>query len=85
MTLQTARQAKNDDPQAFADRCRELAQKIICKVDDAVAKCIHNENAERMLLASFVTGLIGAPGIQCRYANPQSMDWNRGVMFHQIL
>jgi len=27
MKLQTARQAKNEDPQAFTDRCRELAQK----------------------------------------------------------
>jgi len=27
-----------------------------------------------MQLASFVTGLVGHPGTQCRYANPQSMD-----------
>ena len=27
-----------------------------------------------MLLASFVTRFIGAPGTQCRYANPQSME-----------
>ena len=27
-----------------------------------------------MPMASFVTGLIGAPGTQCRYANPRSMD-----------
>ena len=33
MKLQTARQAKGEDPQAFADRCRELAVKIICKVE----------------------------------------------------
>ena len=45
-----------------------------CKVDDPVTQRIHNENAERMLLASFVMGLIAAPGILCRYANPQSMD-----------
>jgi hypothetical protein len=31
MKLQTVRQAKNEDPQAFADRCRELSQKIVCK------------------------------------------------------
>ena len=43
-------------------------------MDDPVAQRIHNENAERMLLTSFVTGLIRAPGTQCRYANPQSMD-----------
>ena len=74
MKLQTARQAKNEDPQAFADRCRELAQKIVCKVNDPVAQRIHNENAERMLLASFVSGLVGSPGLQCRYASPQSME-----------
>jgi len=73
MKLQTARQAKDEDPQAFADRCRELAGKIICKVEDPEAQRIHNENSERMLLASFVTELTGNPGTQCRYANPQSM------------
>ena len=31
MKLQTTRQAKNEDPQAFADRCRELAQKIFVR------------------------------------------------------
>ena len=72
--LQTARQAKKEDPHAFADRCRELAQKIVCKVDDPVAQRTHNENAERMLLASFVSGLVGSPGLQCRYANPQGME-----------
>ena len=68
MKLQTARQAKGEDPQAFADRCRELAGKIICKVEDPEAQRIHNENSERMLLASFVTELTGNPGTQCRYA-----------------
>jgi len=43
-------------------------------VDDPVAQRIHNENAERMLLASFVTGLTGIHGTQCRYANPQNTD-----------
>jgi len=74
MKLQTARQAKNEDPQALADRCRDLAQKIVCEVNDPVALRVHNENAERMLLASFVSGLVGSPGLQCRYANPQSME-----------
>jgi len=43
-------------------------------VKDPVAQRIHNENSERMLLASFVTGLTGNAGTQCRYANPRSMD-----------
>ena len=59
MRLQTARQKKNDSPQQFADRCRGLSQKIVCKTSDPVAQRIHRENAERMLLASFVSGLDG--------------------------
>jgi hypothetical protein len=74
MKLQTAWQAKGEDAQAFADTCRELAQKIICKVDDPVVQRIHNENVAHMLFASFVMGLTGIPGTQCRYANTQSMD-----------
>jgi hypothetical protein len=70
MRLQTARQTKND-PLQFADRCRALAQKIVSKADEPVAQRIHNENAERMLLASFVMGLRGVPGRQVRYANPR--------------
>jgi tRNA A37 N6-isopentenylltransferase MiaA len=73
MRLQTARQGKNEDPQAFADRCRALAQKIVQKSDDPQAQRIHQENVERMLLASFVAGLFGAHGRQVRYANPQAM------------
>jgi hypothetical protein len=37
MKLQTARQAKNEDPLQFADRCRRLAQKSIRKVHDPVS------------------------------------------------
>jgi len=74
MKLHTARQNRGECPQDFADRCRALAQKIVCKVDDPVAQRVHHENAERMLLASFLTGLGGTPGKQTRYANPQTVD-----------
>ena len=74
MKLQTARQGKNESPQEFADRCRVLAQKITCKVDDPRAQQVHRENAERMLLASFVAGLTGVPGRQVRYTNPQTIQ-----------
>src|SRR5215469_4346225 len=74
MRLQTARQAKNEDPLQFADRCRGLAQKITCKAEDPVAQRVHNENAERMLLASFESGLTGVPGRQVRYANPRTLE-----------
>ena len=72
--LQNARQRKNESPQQFADRCKALAQKIIPKVDDPVAQRIHRETAERMLLASFVSGLIGVPGKYTRFSNPQMME-----------
>ena len=74
--LQTARQKKGESPQEFADRCRGLAQKTLCKTDDPVAQrtSIHRENAERMLLACFVSGLVGTPGTEVRYANIQSLS-----------
>jgi hypothetical protein len=43
------RQGKNAGAQQFAARCRALAQKITCKVDDPVAQRVNLENAERML------------------------------------
>jgi hypothetical protein len=49
-------------------------KKIVCKVDDPAAQRIHNKNADRMLLASFVAGLAGVAGRQTRFSNPQSLD-----------
>jgi len=46
----------------------------LCKTEDPVAQRIHRENAERMLLASFVSGLYETPGTQVRYANVQSLS-----------
>jgi hypothetical protein len=57
MRLQSARQSKDGGPQEFADRCRALAQKIMCKDNDIVAQPVHRENADRMILAAFVSGL----------------------------
>ena len=73
MKLHTARRNRGESPQDFADRCRALVQKIVCKFDDPVAQRVHHENVERMLLASFLTGLEGTPGKQTRYANPQTV------------
>jgi len=74
MRLQTAIQTKNEGPQEFADLCRALAQKVMCKDSDPVAQRIHHENAEWMLLASFVAGLSGVAGRQVRYQNPQTLQ-----------
>jgi hypothetical protein len=69
-----ARQEKNESPQEFADKCRALAQRITCQSDDPVAQRVHRENAERMLLASYVAGLNGVRGKQVRYASPLSLE-----------
>jgi hypothetical protein len=74
MRLQTARQGKNESPQEFADRCRALAQKITCRVDHPIAQRVHQENAERMLLASFVAGLGGAGGHHTRISDPRTLQ-----------
>ena len=71
--LQTARQAKHEGPQEFTDRCKTLAQKIMCKDSDPVAQRIHRENAERMLLASFVAGLSGEVGKQIKFQSPRDL------------
>ena len=43
-------------------------------MDDPAAQRIHNENADRMLPASFVAGLAGQAGRQTRFSNTQSLD-----------
>ena len=39
-----------------------------------MAQRIHLKNAERMLLASIVAGLTGAPGKEVRYASPRHIQ-----------
>ena len=73
MQLQRARQRKGESPREFADRCRALANKVMCKVDDPAAQRIHRENADRMMLASFVAGLSGVVGTQVRYEAPRDI------------
>jgi hypothetical protein len=51
-----------------------LAQRITCLSDNRVAQEVHRENAERVLLASYVAGLNGVPGKQVRYASPVSLE-----------
>jgi len=43
-------------------------------VDDPAVPHIHNENADQMLLASFVAGLAGEAGRQTRFSDPQSLN-----------
>jgi hypothetical protein len=62
MQLQTARQKRTETSQEFADRFRSLAQKTIMLSADSDAQRVQNEQAQRMLLAAFTSGLIGNPG-----------------------
>ena len=72
--LQMAKQRKDESPQEFADRCRMLAMKTVPKVEDPVVQKIHYDQADRMLLASFISGLTGAAGTQTRYEMPSNLD-----------
>ena len=74
MQLQTAYQQKGENPQTFADLCRMLAQKIMRMAGDPFAQRIHQENAERICLASFVSGLTGNTGKFVRISNPSNMS-----------
>lgn len=72
--LQTARQAKNEGPMEFADRCKGLVQRVMSKANDPVAKRIHRENTDRMCLANSVAGLCGFVRRQVPYAHPRSLQ-----------
>ena len=44
------------------------------KLDDPQIQRVYREKADRMLLASFISGLSGNSGRQVRFANPQDME-----------
>ena len=72
--LQIAKQRKDESPQEFADRCRMLALKTVPQVEDPVVQKLHYDQADRMLLASFISGLLGPAGRQSRYAMTNNLD-----------
>ena len=74
MQLQTARQRKDENPREFLDRCRSLAMKTVPKVEDATLQKFHYDQAQRMLLSTFIAGLFGNPGQQVRYQMPATVD-----------
>ena len=59
MQLQTARQKKDENPQEFLDRCRSLAMKTVPKVEDPALQKFHYDQAQRMLLSTFIAGASG--------------------------
>jgi hypothetical protein len=72
--LQLAKQRKDESPQEFTERCRSLVYKTVPKVEDLVQQKWHYEQAERMLLASFTSGLTGQAGKFTRFNLPANMN-----------
>ena len=74
LQLQSARQGKDETPQEFADRVRALALRTVQKVDDPVLQVFHYEQAERMILSTFIAGLLGNPGQQVCFRMPTTVE-----------
>jgi hypothetical protein len=72
--LQRARQRKDESPQDFLDRCHSLAMKTVPKVEDPQHQKFHYDQAERMLLSTFIAGLAGNPGQQVKFQMPPTVD-----------
>ena len=72
--FQMARQKKDEDPEAFADRLRRLNERTMVKVETAEERKVLHDEAERRLLAQFVAGLAGQPGDQVRIQMPTTME-----------
>jgi hypothetical protein len=72
--LQSAKQRKDESPQEFADRCRNLAYKTVPKVEDTVQQKWHYEQAEILLLASFPSRLLGEVGKFTTFNLPANMS-----------
>jgi hypothetical protein len=72
--LQDAIQGRGESAEVFADRCRKLCQKTITRVENAVAQVILNEEAERRLVAAYISGLSGLVGQRVKFRMPATMD-----------
>jgi hypothetical protein len=46
----------------------------MAKTDGPMPRHIHRENAERMLVASFISGLAGKVGKHIRYQSPRKLE-----------
>ena len=60
--VQNASQERNESPEAFLDHLRKLCQQRVRSSINPLEQAVINQEADRRLLASFINGLIGAPG-----------------------
>jgi len=74
MQLQTAKQQKHETPREFLDQCRSLAMNTVPKVEDPLLQKFHYDQPQRMLLSTFIEGLVGNGGQQCRFQMPATVD-----------
>jgi len=74
VALHSAKQKPNEAVLAFADRCRMLAQKVTSQIENPEGQTACNTQVERMLLASFLSGLQGNIGVQAKIALPATYE-----------
>jgi len=72
MQLQTAKQQKDETPREFLDLCHSLAMKTVPTGEDPLFQKFHYDQAQRMLLSTFIAGLSGNPGRQARFQMPST-------------
>jgi hypothetical protein len=70
--LNSARQ-KGETVQECVHRVRVLAQNMP-KVSDPASVKMHHEYIERMIVASYTSGLAGTPDIQVRFRLPSTLE-----------
>jgi hypothetical protein len=72
--LHSAQQGPKETVRDFADRVRNLARQVTPQTNDPEAQRLCNLQTTRMMIASFINGLRGNPGIQTRFASPSVME-----------
>jgi hypothetical protein len=65
--LQNASQMKDESPEMYLDRLRKLCQRTVQQTENPVEQAILNREADKRLLAAFISGLRGVPGITLDY------------------
>jgi hypothetical protein len=74
MQLQTTRQKKYENPQEFLDRCLSLAMKTVPKVEEPAFQKCHYDQAQRILLSTFIAGSSGNSGQRLRFQMPATVE-----------
>jgi hypothetical protein len=72
--LQTASQERSESLEKFLDHLRKLCQWMIRRSDNTVEQAVINHEADRRLLAAFISGLKGTPEKHVRLQMPENID-----------